>query len=380
MIVKPWETGPDHADPMVRAGAAAERQLAFYLHRAFHARPELFVLNNLRLVDPQQPEQDGRAGVCQIDHLVLHRRGAFIIESKSVSGQISVRGDGAGGDEWSRLHSGRQCGMASPIQQAKRQGEFLRAYLQRHREHLLGKVAPGVRLLTRLVAGTDQRGFRKFPIQIVVAISDGGTIDRVGGWQEPSEPFQTFLTKADLVPEKVRGEFERHHKATGLLSRPGAAGEYGIWSMPLDEVSVVAEFLRDNHVPPNEVVAVTKPAAPIGPRPTPRRADRISAPQAPATPHSKRSPDPTVEAATQAVTPNGATCRGCQGSALAARWGKFGYYWKCSACGVNTPMPQTCPACGAQGRRGEGVRVRKDGPKYWLHCDHCSREVCLWTE
>ena len=67
MIVKPLSDGPLPSDPALRAGVEAERQLAHYLHRAFAASDRLFVLHDLRIEDPAQPESTGAPGVCQID-------------------------------------------------------------------------------------------------------------------------------------------------------------------------------------------------------------------------------------------------------------------------------------------------------------------------
>ncbi len=77
--------------------------MAHYLHRRFKGDPEAHVLHGLRIEDPDQPEQDGSPGVCQIDHLIVHRWGIFIVESKSVTEAVRVRPDGSGGDEWSRV-------------------------------------------------------------------------------------------------------------------------------------------------------------------------------------------------------------------------------------------------------------------------------------
>ena len=99
MIVKHTELHTESSDPRLRFGTEAERQMAFYLHRDLASDAGLLILNDLRLVDPDQPEHDGRPGVCQVDHLVLHRWGAFIVESKSVTDEVSVRYDGAGGDQ-----------------------------------------------------------------------------------------------------------------------------------------------------------------------------------------------------------------------------------------------------------------------------------------
>lgn len=360
MIVKQTEIDILPSDPLRRAGLQAERQMAFYLHRDFAIDPKFSILNDIRLVDPDQPEPDGRPGVCQIDHLVLHRWGAIIIESKSVTDEVAVRDDG-GGDEWTRKFRGRVDGFASPIQQARRQGEFLRAFLQHHRESLLGKMPTGLRTLGKLVAGTDQRGFGGMPIQIIVAISDQGKITRVNEWREPTTPFQTFVSKADNVGSKIRDELGKYKAASGLLA--DSKSEYGSWAMKAEEVGIVAGFLHSHHQP--RVAGSTKVSKPIPPVPEhPASAGHVPAAVQPA---------PRTAA-------SGASCRGCKGTDLAANWGKYGYYWKCNACGVNTTMPTICSACGAEGRRGQVVKIRKEGPQYFRACEPCGIEEKVWTE
>src|SRR5690606_19783932 len=110
MIVKQRDTLTASGGRMQAAGAQAELQMAHYLHRAFAAEPDLHILNDLRLVDPEQPEHNGKPGVCQIDHMAIHRWGMFIIESKSVAEVVEVRDDGHGGDEWVRVYRGRRSG------------------------------------------------------------------------------------------------------------------------------------------------------------------------------------------------------------------------------------------------------------------------------
>ncbi len=242
MIAKPYERSAVSADPRSRAGAAAERQMAHYLHRAFAQVPDIQVLHDLRLDDPHQPDHEGSPGVCQIDHLVLHRWGLFIVESKSVIEEIRVRSDGSGGDEWTRVHKGRETGIASPIQQATRQSAFLRAFLERHRETLLDRKRIGLRTLAKVITGTDQRGFANAPIQLIFAVSDTGKISRLQGWKEPQQPFRVFASKADLVPDKITQEIARHRESFF------ADNEYGSWAMQPDEVPTVAKFLAARHV------------------------------------------------------------------------------------------------------------------------------------
>lgn len=295
MILKSPSTTPLPSNPRLRAGVEAERQMAHYLHRAFATSVDLYVINDLRLVDPEQPEPDPRTGgsspgVAQIDHLVLHRYGAFIVESKSVTGTITVRdssGQGGGGDEWTRGGTG----MPSPLRQAERQGEFLRAFLQRHREQLLGKTATGLRTIAKLVAGTDQRGFGYFNIQTIVAIADQGQIKRVGNWTPPNDGCRAFVLKADNVPATIASELKEHAKGARFLVSPerGVNDPYGQWKMSPQELGTVADFLVANHTPRSN--ASTLPSPPEQPKPAPSPAP--AAADAP-TPPCPRCGMPTV--------------------------------------------------------------------------------------
>lgn len=381
MIVKTIHNREPSTDRLRAAGEKAEQQMQHYLQRAFQADPHLHVLNDLRLEDERQPEADGTPSVCQIDHLVIHRWGAFIIESKSVHDQVSVKSSSGGGDEWTRRYRGHDQGIASPIQQAGRQADFLRVYLQRNRHQLLGKVGPVLGAVTKVWKGTDQRGFSHLPLQILVAVSDNGKIDRLNGWKEPSEPFRVFVTKADLIPGRIRSEVQVHADAAPLLSgkRDGA---YGVWRMEADEVNAVAEFLREEHKPCTARTAsqpslashrvLAKPPTGLAPRrPTPTT--DLSPSRSPA---ANVRPDPAPSSPADASP----ACKSCGGDRLVALWGKYGYYWKCADCAANTAMPVACSLCGARGEHGRVVRIRKEGPAYLRCCEPCGIEEKIWVQ
>ena len=276
--------------------------MAHYLHRRFKDDPEVSVLHGLRIVDREQPEHDGSPGVCQIDHLIVHRWGMFIVESKSVIQEVRVRPDGSGGDEWSRVYQGKETGMPSPIRQARRQSEFLRTLLQRHRQELVGKQPFGLRTIAKVTSGTDQRSFKHAPIQLIVAVSDTGRIRRFDGWQEPQKPFPVFVTKADLVPDKIVQELQRHRKGASILNLQ-LKNEHGLWSMKAQEVVTVAEFLTARHVDRPDASAAQ-----------PRRVP------------SKRYPKPTRDTGIRSGRTVEAVCSHCSARDLTAQWGKFGYY------------------------------------------------------
>lgn len=369
MIIKQANQSALSTDPRRDAGEKAERQMAHYLHRAFASSSDLYVLNDLRLEDEQQPEQNGSPGVCQIDHLVIHRWGVFIVESKSTVDEISIRDDGSGGDEWTRTEGGKPKGMPSAIQQARRQGELLRKFLDHHAETLLGKVALGLGAIHTMLHGTNQRGFKHIPIQVLVAIADTGRIRRVNGWQEPDKPFATYVCKADLVPMRIEDEYERHRAVSSILNRE--ISDYGLWSMKKEEVKRVAEFLLERHTPRQ---------MPKSSHVTSQIVTRQTNSQSESTLSHTRSTSIKPAASHTAPSVQRPRCKSCSSDNLHAASGKYGYYWKCIACQGNTAMPTVCDACGAAGRGQGKVRIRKDGPNYWRECAQCNMSEKMWVQ
>lgn len=370
MIVKPYERTQAPKDPRQRAGSAAERQMAHYLNRAFSGDESVFVLHGLRLEDLDQPEQDGSRGVCQIDHLVVHRWGLFVVESKSVTEEVRIRSDGSDGDEWSSVYKRREQGMPSPLQQARRQSDFLRVFLQRHREDLLGRQPFGFRTLTKVVLGTDQRGFLNAPIQQMIAVSDEGRIKRVGSWKEPHEPFRAFVTKADLVPAKITKELNVHRRCASLTNTQ-MDGDYGKWVMETAEAKQVAEFLAERHTNRTGARIAEPDVHPPASDPTDTGPEATELNSSLSTPREVRGKTASDRKSAQAA------CRHCGSNNLEARSGRYGYHWNCYSCDKNTRMPQVCSACGAKRPR---VRVRKAGKRYFRDCEECETSETIWTE
>jgi hypothetical protein len=299
------------SDALARAGRHAEATLAHYLHRGFKDDPQLTIFHGLRL----EVENDA----AQVDHLVLHRHGMIIIESKSVTSRIQVNEH----EEWRRWFNGTWRGMPSPIRQAQRQGEFLRAYLQAHREGLRGKYCFGLR----------QGGFRHMPIDLLVAISDTGIIER------PRQLPLPELCKADQATDRVQALVERYHQANHWANLDVNTGGY---TFSPDEFTRITAFLLEHHrpLPPREA----------HPPVTPGRDDPGSSPPAPLN-------DPALEAA--------ATCRHCDRGPLAIQYGRYGYYFQCLGCQQTMPIQRRCSRCGRK------ERVRKSGLHFSGECAPC---------
>lgn len=175
MIVKELDTCVETGDVFAQAGHRAEKQMAFYLHRAFGERKDVYVLNGLRLNRGED--------VAQMDHLVVHQTGMVIVESKSVRDTVRVNEHG----EWTRVYGRQQQGMASPIEQAKRQATFLKRFLDDHAPQVSGKIL-----------GLVQAYFGALSVDVVVAISDTGVIERPKKLELPE------VCKADQAETKIK--------------------------------------------------------------------------------------------------------------------------------------------------------------------------------
>lgn len=204
-------------DKYARSGRAAEEQMAFYLKRFFERKPDIHVLNGIRL------EQDRDAA--QMDHLILHPYGVLIVESKSVQGRIQIKDDG----QWIRWYGEKQSkGMASPVTQARLQAEFLKTVLGR--------------------AARSDSLFDAVPFDILVAISDQGVIL----W--PKTGPLPDVCKADQVPEKLEARI-------GVLARP----RNGLPLLSPENTEKLLNFLVVSHRPLHkmrEPHEATEPAAP----------------------------------------------------------------------------------------------------------------------
>ncbi|MGY2892443.1 NERD domain-containing protein [Deinococcus sp. UYEF24] len=340
MIAKEYTASPTQ-DRFQRAGDQAEKQMAFYLKRAFGDDPAVQVFHNLRLEDGGE--------VAQLDHLVLHRNGAIIVESKSVTSSVRINER----DEWTREWGGRWTGMPSPVLQARRQADLLRKILRARKEELLSKA----------IFGLVQRGYGMFVFDVVVAISDQGVIQHRGALPD--------VRKADQVQERVCELMREQAALASPTSRDPRSKEWGMTLKP-EEMTRTTAFLRAAHR--GRPAAATSPATTFRPVPSPppqthgRHAAPRTGPVHEGEPYMAVGP---VNAApvrgTPAVAPSSSfTCQKCSSTQLEIAYGKYGYYFKCSACDSNTRIELKCPGCGGK------PRTRKSGREFFAECAPCN--------
>lgn len=334
MIVKEHQVPPTN-DKFQRAGDDAERQMAFYLRRAYGSDPDVHVFHNLRF----EKSEDA----AQIDHLILHRSGAVIVESKSVTSAVRINER----EEWARQWNGRWTGMPSPVLQARRQADFLRSLLDAHREELLGK----------FLFGFKQKSFRAFVIDVVVAISDQGVVQHEGKLLD--------VRKADQVPDRVRELIADHVQLAQLWSKDSRANTWGVTITP-EEFARVSAFLKARDTPRSQH---GNPVVPAPSLPSPTQAaptGRHAAPAPEILPVKAVSVDTQPRStAVPAAERSAVTCRHCQGTGVEVAYGKYGYYVKCLQCEGNTRIQLTCPTCQAK------AKIRKAGAEFFAECAEC---------
>lgn len=331
----------ERLSPKQLSGHEAERQMAFYLRRTFGESTDAHVLNDLRL------ERNGE--VAQIDHLVIHKHGMIIIESKSVSGEVHINDH----LEYVYVYGRKRVGMPSPTLQAKRQGELLKALLIDHKDQLRNKY----------FFGMSQGGFQHCPIQVLVAISDKSIIRR------PNRSIPELM-KADQVTEEVGKIVSRHAKGAKLLS--AVDGHWGQYIFHQEEIDRVIQFLKGVHAPKQvkstAVLSDEKVHGSVSQRrsndPKPRQTHQ-------AVQHRRSSPERRVSKQASKNLPV-YLCMHCQSTKLVIRYGRS-YYFKCLDCDGNTWIKHECSLC------QRSMRTQKRGDEFSKVCKACNQECVFFV-
>ncbi len=264
----------------ILAGQKQEQQVSFYLNREFKNSSDLFIFNDLRLSHDNEN--------AQIDHLVIHKYGFIIIESKSIYGEVKINQAG----EWQRNYKGgRFEGMPSPIKQVELQHQLLKQLLNSKSETLLGKTL-----------GLQSRfGGRDY--QTVIATSNNTVLHR----KYLKKEYNEVVVRAESVVEKVKNII----KPKGFLfdERP---------SFNKDELINILNFLTPD---------IDKQQS---------SSNRVEPSEAPVL--AEKSPE-TINL----------YCDHCNSEIqLIPKSGRYGYYIRCGNCEKNTALKRPCPVCSSK--------------------------------
>lgn len=318
-----------------RAGLAAESDVAYKLRSFFADLPDTYVINNLKLAV--------NGTTIQIDHLVLGRSNYYVIESKSVAGNLSVNEFG----EWFRWFNNQSSPMDSPVIQAERQLDLLKKYMQENNEVFQGKFL-GL-----------QKQMGTYTGHHYVAVSNGA-ISGKGRADFPN------VMRADQVISTVKEHVKKHNKhfLVGLFSTKDE--DFKLLSR--DELEKLVEFLLSENLavePVEELKGMHTSESPKSVELTeiqPVSSIPVEDAQQPVVTETRG------ESKTELV---GLVCGQCTSSQVLVKYG-HSYYINCQNCRKNTPIRGlVCDSCGSE------ARVRKSQQEFFSKCTSCESEKLI---
>ncbi|MFS1426095.1 nuclease-related domain-containing protein [Vibrio splendidus] len=282
-------------------GNVVEDDVAFYLRREFADVENVFIFNDVRFKRGSE--------VAQIDHLVLHRKGFILIESKSIKGQVNINSE----LEWTRTVKGNWVGMPSPIKQASLQGDVLREILNDNATHLLGKVF-GL-----------QGYFGGYGWDTVCACSNDVIINRTA----IPKAIDNKIVKAEFISDKVLDIVKAHDKILSLNP-----------TFSVEEMERISHFLCSNTIdsgkPKNTAQSPIDPTVKIRIEPTFGSLQNTVVEE-----QFQQEVKPELKITELKYFP----CKHCHSLDTKPNFGKFGYYVACEKCQKNTSMNKLCSQC-----------------------------------
>lgn len=302
-----------------RAGVKGESESAYLIDFHFGSSINWAVIHDLRI------EHDGR--VAQIDHLLINRwMECYVLETKHFRDGVKITDDG----EFMRWNSFKHAfeGMPSPLEQNERHIAVLREAMKK------------IDLPTRL-------GMRiQLAFQSLVLVSPTARIDRPGKFDA------SRVIKADQLRARISRDIDNENGLVGIAKTVAKI-------VSADTVRDVARQLARLHRPAKSPQAPPAAASAIALAPAPDRSATVAEPPAKA----YRAPPIVAPVTLSSVT--GPRCKDCQSSDGQIEYGKYGYYFKCAKCSVNTAIKFTCQA-------GHKPRLRKAGNRFYRECADCS--------
>ena len=300
------------SNPLIASGDRQEKDVAFFLKRAFKDEKGIFIFNDYRF------SFDGENA--QIDHLILYPFGFLIVESKSITGQVKVNSFG----EWSRSYKDNWRGMASPIEQMELQRELLNKMLTSHGNELLPNFSKSV-----------TQGFGGRSWDCLCAISSNAIIER----NEIPGKINNLLVKSEFLVEKIK-EIMKLDK--GLLSLKWLVDKRVRFSeFELNQVKNGLIAYQRGTKATSVVKAIETPIEPA--------------------------------AINQCKSNNGhhIHCKYCDNTvSLVPSSGRYGYYVTCDKCTKRTPIKGNCFHCGSA-----KTKTSKKGVEFNLVCEMCSNKT-----
>lgn len=301
---------------LMRAGSKGEQESAYFIDFECAESKNRVVLHDLRF------EANGR--VAQIDHLMINRLlDVYVFETKHFNAGIKITEEG----EFLRWNDYKKTfeGMPSPLAQNERHIQVLK------------DVFDQIDMPTRL-------GLRLAPtFHTLVLIAPSARIDR------PKKFDTSRVVKADVLGKTVK----KYSEEASVFSAFGSVAKI----VSLETIEDIGRQLLLRHTP----IAINY-AAKFGLNNIQQKAPAPTVARAPVKVPPKRS----------VQTKEALKCRGCGSENLSILYGKYGYYFKCSACSGNSPIKLGC------GVDGHKERLRKYGNTFFRECLECKTSTVFF--
>lgn len=290
----------------IQQGEEAEKQMAFYLKREFQDNKEVFVFNDVKFEYSNE--------IAQIDHLILTYYGFIIIESKSCVGKISYDNH----DQWIRHYTNKEEGMASPIQQTKRQFQVFKNLLNNNASDLLDKFM------------FLQKRFGSASIDYIVSVADKTILNH------PEERNENIL-KSDQVCERINNiinlQKKNNLKTKFFLNKE----EDTVFKFKDSEVDNLVKFIQEKDI--NKIESKIE------------KQEKI------------------INQNNMNIENKNISCKHDN----KIHYGKYGYYFKCEKCNENTRIKEICTFCNSK-----NTKIRKSKNDFFLTCKDCNQESFYW--
>lgn len=271
----------------VENGYKAEKDNAYYLDFGFIDNKHNILLHDIRI------EHNGQ--VAQIDHIVINRFGIEVLESKSFSGTLTIKGDGSLDVEYGKKIET----FPNPIEQNNRHAEVLKKFLKENMELSSNHKIFGI------------------PISSMVLINPKTTISN----QKLPKGFaraDSFRTQRNENIDKM-GTIELFKSLGGVMN--------------FKRVEEIANFLIKSHKPKKFDYLKKYPIK-----------DEYKVPKNVNNKPIQATIKESVLSKKNIIENNKNTtlCSKCKSPNIEIRYGKYGYYFKCLFCDGNSYITLKC--------------------------------------
>jgi len=301
----------------IENGYKAEKDNAYYLDFGFKDSSNNILLHDIRI------EHNGK--VAQIDHLLINRLRIEVLESKSFTGTLTIKGDGSLNVEYGKKTET----FPNPIEQNKRHVEILLDYIK---ENI--NLPTNVKLLG-------------FPVVSTVLINPKTTLT--------NDTLPQGFERADSFTSNRLKDIENMNPLV-LFKHIGTM-------MSIEKIKEIADLLVKNHKPKLFDYLKKYPIR----KETSLKKDISTKPiQA----HIKESVSKKPTLPNQA---DSYLCSKCKSPNIEIRYGKYGYYFKCHFCDGNTAIKLTCSSKECK------PKLKKSKLNFYQVCDVCGANELFFT-